>query len=464
MAGKLNVYNLGSLGVNVDKNPVQLEDGELTKAQNAIHDPTGSMGGVRKRPGLTKINSSAVSGSVFGVINVPLAPITVRKFLIGIDQAVTASYQWVSSVDEFGTTTTATTPAACARPADAFNAFNAVEILTNRGCQSETLFLYPGDYTRGNPQPIRAYDSSVDLELFKVPLNPKTISDQGLADYALRDGCIPNMKLVDNKLYFASMDWVKQATGAYSRVFEYDFDTGVLTQIGQQCSGWDGDVAAASTAGTTGPASQAFRCVEFHQGYLYAGVGGIDDGTNSTGAGVYRIRPGIEDTWVYDFDNSGAADTDLESPVCMASYKGKLYVGMHDRNTATARVMVRGADGSYTQSTTAGTGNGSAWVDMIVFGDNLYACHLDNNGASSISTIRKFDGTTWSTVKTIDTGTASPRCGVSMAIHNSRLYVLAINSLKNGVVTHTADGTTWTDQTSNLTSANLVSIFGVVTD
>jgi hypothetical protein len=42
VSGKLNCYNLGSLGVNVDKNPVQLEDGELTKAQNAIHDPTGS--------------------------------------------------------------------------------------------------------------------------------------------------------------------------------------------------------------------------------------------------------------------------------------------------------------------------------------------------------------------------------------------------------------------------------------
>lgn len=464
MAGKLNVYSLGSLGVNVDKNPVQLEDGELTKAQNAIHDPTGSMGSLRKRPGLTKINSSAVSGSVFGAINVPLAPISVRRFLIGVDQTVTAAYQWISSVDEFGTTTTATTPAACARPVGAFLGFNAIQVLTNRGCQTETLFLYPGDYTRGNPQPIRAFDTSVDLELFKVPLNPKTVTDQGLADYALRVGCIPNMKLVGNKLYFVSIDWMRASFGAYSRVFEYDFDTSTLTQIGQQCSGWDGDVAAASTAGTTGPASQAFRCVEMHQGYLYAGVGHVDDNTNSTSSGVYRIRPGIEDTWTYDFDNSGAADTDLEAPVCMASYKGKLYVGMHDRNTPTARVMVRSADGSYAQSTTAGNGNGSVWVDMIVFGDNLYACHLDNNGASSITTIRKFDGTTWSTVKTIDSATATPRIGVTMAVHNGRLYVLAINSSQTGIVTHTADGTTWTDQTSNLTVGNLVSIFGVVTD
>lgn len=458
------MYGLGSLGVNVDKNPIQLEDGELTKAQNTIHDPTGSMGGIRKRPGLTKVNASALTGSVFGIINVPIAPITVRKFLIGLDQDVTSSAQWISSVDEFGNTTTATSPAACARPAEAFLGFNSVNILTNRGCQTETLFLYPGDYTRGAPQPIRAFDTSVDLELFTVPLNPKTISDQGLSDYALRVGCIPNMKLVGNKLYFVSIDWVKAGTGAYSRVFEYDFDSGSLAQIGQMCSGWDNDVCASSVAGTTGPASQAFRCIEFHQGYLYAGVGHVDDGTNSTGSGVYRIRPGIETEWTYDFDNSGAADADLEAAVCMASYKGKLYVGMHDRNSTTARVMVRGSDGSYSQSTTAGNGNGSVWADMLVFGDNLYACHLDNNGASSITTIRKFDGSSWSTVKTIDSATATPRCGVAMAVHNGRLYVLCINSAQDGLVTHTADGSSWTDQTSNLTNNDLVSIFGVVTD
>ena len=462
MAGSLNVFNLGSLGVNVDKNAVQLEDGELTKAQNAIHDPTGSMGGVRKRPGLLKLNSSAVSGSVFGICNIPIAPVTTRTFYVGIDQAVTTAYQWVKSADAFGTTATSTTPGACAKPDDAIQTLGTT-LLSNRGCQSETLFLYPGNYTRGTAQPIRAWDGTVDVEFLKIPLNSKTITDQTLADYAIRAGGIPSMKLEGSKLYIVSQDYIKAATGGYSRIFEYDLNSGVLLQVGEGTSGWDGDIGAASTGGATGAGTQLFYCTALHQGYLYAGVGSFET-TNSTASGVYRIRPGVDATWTYDYDNSGAGDADYEVPLCMASYKGLLYVGMWDLNSTTSRVMVRSAAGAYTASLTIGNANGSAITDMIVFGDNLYVCAFDNNGGSSITTIRKFDGSSWSTVKTIDTGTSTPRVGVAMLVHNDRLYVLAINTSQNAIVTHTADGTSWTDQTSGLTSNNVVSILGVVTD
>lgn len=464
MAGQLNLYNLGSLGVNVDKNPVQLEDGELTLAQNALHDPTGSMGGLRKRPGLLKINSSAVSGSVFGITNVPIDPITTRTFYVGVDQDVTAAHQWLTSVDAFGNVATATTPGACARPTDAFLTPIATSILSNRSTQSETLFIYPGDYTRGNPQPIRAYDGTVDTLLFEIPLNPKAVADYGLTDYAAKSGGLSAMILDGTKLYLATVDYFLSGTGAHSRVMEYDFETGVLKQIGESASGWDGDIGAASTGGATGAGAQAFQSLAMHQGYLYAGVGPIDTVSNSTAAGVYRIRPGIDSTWTYDFDNSGTIDDDEEIPTCMASYKGQLYVGMRDTNTANARLLVRDFAGAYTSSLTVGTAAGSGFFAMTVFADNLYVCAHDNNGASSISTIRKFDGTTWSTVKTIDTATATPRIGAAMVVHNSRLYVLAISSAKNGVITHTSDGTTWTDQSTSMTSGDVVSIFGVLTD
>jgi hypothetical protein len=172
----------------------------------------------------------------------------------------------------------------------------------------------------------------------------------------------------------------------------------------------------------------------------------------------------VDSTWTYDFDNSGAGDNDEERPMSMASYKGKLYVGMMDLNTASQRVMVRSADGSYASSTTQGTATGSAWVKLLVFGDNLYATSLDENGASSQTRIHKFDGSSWSVVKTIDSATATPRIGVELLVHNSQLFCLAINSSNDGLVTFSSNGTSWTDQTTNLGGDDIVSIFGVLTD
>lgn len=466
--GKIDIYGWG--GVNTTKNPVQLENSELTKAQNAIRDAAGEHGALRKRPGLTKINTIALSGSVNGFVNVPINVVGTRRFLVGVDQDITASYQWITSTDTFTNTSTATSPAACTRGNTtrsqgwfAANGGNGAS-LTNRACQIEDRFIYPGDYTRGNPAPVRIYDGTVDKFLFEIPLNAKVVADIGLTGYATKPGSIMQMLVVGKKIYLVSIDYVHVNTGSYSRIMEYDMETGTLSQIGQSCSGWVNDVCTASNGGDTGGSTGVFSCVAWHQGMLYAGVGPPPaEVANSTGAGVYRIRPGVDTTWTYDFDNSGAADTDLETPVCMASYKGKLYVGMMDQNSATARIVVRDYAGSYSNSTTGGSSTGSAWTDMIVFGENLYACLYDDNGGSSTSSIWKFDNSSWTNVKTLSTATANPYIGVSMVVHNGRLFVLALNDSRSAMVTHTADGSSWTDQTSNMGNSNMVSPFGVLT-
>ncbi len=69
MAEKLIVYSFGEKGVNVDKDPLVLEDNELTRAQNAVPEPDG---GIKNRPGLEKFNASAAAGSILGGIGVPL--------------------------------------------------------------------------------------------------------------------------------------------------------------------------------------------------------------------------------------------------------------------------------------------------------------------------------------------------------------------------------------------------------
>lgn len=68
----LKVYELGDKGVNVDGDPIAVEDTELMFAQNAIRDPLGAGSGLRKRPGLAAANSNIAGGAVLGGIGVPV--------------------------------------------------------------------------------------------------------------------------------------------------------------------------------------------------------------------------------------------------------------------------------------------------------------------------------------------------------------------------------------------------------
>lgn len=72
MAGTIDVQGLGKQGVNVDKNPLELDDNELIQAQNAINDPTAGDSSIRKRPGLIAFTTTSTSGIVLGGIGVPL--------------------------------------------------------------------------------------------------------------------------------------------------------------------------------------------------------------------------------------------------------------------------------------------------------------------------------------------------------------------------------------------------------
>lgn len=69
--GKLIVESMGQAGVNVDKNPLELDDNELTQAGNAIVDPSGGRSSLRKRPGLVAHTTSVTAGTVLGGSSLP---------------------------------------------------------------------------------------------------------------------------------------------------------------------------------------------------------------------------------------------------------------------------------------------------------------------------------------------------------------------------------------------------------
>lgn len=85
----LLVFSLGAKGVNVDKNPLQKDDADLSKAQNAISDPLGVEMGLTNRPGLGKFNQDAASGSILGGIGVPLINLLTGTHLFYIGRGPT---------------------------------------------------------------------------------------------------------------------------------------------------------------------------------------------------------------------------------------------------------------------------------------------------------------------------------------------------------------------------------------
>lgn len=63
----ITATGLGLMGVNVDKNPLELDDNELTQAKNAISVTGRST--VRKRAGLLAFTTTATAGSVLGGVD-----------------------------------------------------------------------------------------------------------------------------------------------------------------------------------------------------------------------------------------------------------------------------------------------------------------------------------------------------------------------------------------------------------
>lgn len=73
---KLVVESMGQYGVNVDKNPLELDDNELTKAQNAVTDPSSGRSTLRKRPGLIAFTTAATADVVLGGIDLPVVDLS----------------------------------------------------------------------------------------------------------------------------------------------------------------------------------------------------------------------------------------------------------------------------------------------------------------------------------------------------------------------------------------------------
>lgn len=425
--GTLAVYNLGQLGVNVDKDPIQLEDGELATAQNVIPNPIGE-GGIVNRHGLVKLNSAAAADTSVGIVGgvgVPL-PFARRVY---IAQFSGGGATWLTSANAFATAATqASVPAATIKTGKLTGSFSNAITSSNGATYGKTgvnygnTIIYATDnYTQGTTSPtIASYDGSMDRLLLTVPTNPST----GLVPQAVM------WLLVNNGyLYFSVHDTGTNAgvPTFVGSVYSYNLTTNIITKLG------------ATFATQYLPYTLCWS-----NDRLWCGVTSFA-GNGNTGK-VYWIRPGVDTTWT--LDKTFAVDV---FPTTMLSFNGELYVGTYTTAAVVnAIVQKRTTAGVWSTVDTAGgtVPTGENWyAGAIQFGTSLYIGYIDL-GAPTAPKIRKFDGTTWSTVKTA----ANAVIYNASFTDNGVLYFWSVGTSNTETFLTSANGSAWTDRTTNITA------------
>lgn len=442
---KIDVYDVGAAGVNVDDNPIQLKDGELTSAQNASQDPLGSGGGLRKRPGLAKFNSIAGSGSFLGGVGVPLpfpggASTAVRSVYIGYASGASGgtSLGWLKftgSPASGSVTVTGGTPAFPRADAKITYNFPVTDVQTPlgaSGCGFDNRIYYAADGYVQYPTagyespPVRVWDGTVDKELCRVPYNP----DAGATTKCL---AVISMLAANNLIYVSTYDKGTDDTTFMGRVFSLDPNTGQLTQLGP-----------------TFPTGHLPVSMCWAFGRLW--IGTYRNDPNNQGR-IYFFRPGVDTTWT--LDRTVAANYTSVASLCV--YRGLLYASELGKQGTAGIITVRAAAGTWSTSDTgpstdsfpsAGTNGFGA---MIVFNDALYAAYNGGPFAGNYTRIRKYNGTSWSTVYTSSIPVYKIRL---FRIFNNVLYATSgFNGADSGSgndFMYSVAGTSWVNLTSSV--------------
>lgn len=437
MPGKISLYNLGSAGVDLTKSPIHKDDGSLVSAQNAVPDIRDEAGALTKRDGLVAINGTALAGgSVQGVVYAALAVggtgSSTHTFYISCDDDL-----WLRSTDDFVSFTQVSTPDI---PVTASN-FSVIGADFGRMITVDNnRIIYPSNnYTViTDAPPIHEWNGTTERELCKIPADAST----GLHALAVVD-----MLLVGSKIYLTVSD--SGASEEPGRVFEMDLHTAALRQLGERFGTGSGELGGGTP-----------RALGYVGGFLY--VATLDQ--NGTGASprerIYRMRPSIDTAWATDHTMTGATQF---YPSSIVGFRGAAYCA------CAQTVLVRSTTNTWAVSANAAVTNADEWGALIVFNDNLYGALRIDPGATEAVYIYKFDGTTWTSVHTVDADASSnPWGGLSSMVYNGTLYfavggVRAASADAGFRIVSSTDGTTWSNlYTDDGTFGDIGERFGVV--
>lgn len=106
----IRLTNIGARGVNTSSDPLHIDLDELTKAQNAEHGFAGAQDALMKRPGMTVISDTPVSGAIRSAFDIPFEFRSEKTPYLYAAFASGSTYKWAKSPDGV-TWTGANTPA-----------------------------------------------------------------------------------------------------------------------------------------------------------------------------------------------------------------------------------------------------------------------------------------------------------------------------------------------------------------
>lgn len=389
--GDIKVLDFGQHGVVLTKDPLHVETGDLHQAQNAVRSKDKGITALESRPGMTRVNSSAMTGgSVLGFTAMPFRdpgnlPLSIYAPIAQVVDAVVAV-----SYDDGGTwrsiASGSTDPWILSGKYLAVLGYLAGwDIpLYRRAVTIDGRVVYAGDgytqYPNANhvAPPIFAFDGSLASELGRIPYSPA----QGAGTNAYAITCFG---FHEGEIYVATWDTgagggpVAAGPNMGGRVLKLDAQTGQLTQIGNAFGGGAGENAGGTPV-----------CLASHNGRLWAGT--YDDVAAGTGK-VWWIRPGLDSTWTLDHTTAASKGYIVD----LISYKGELFaLTLGEVGTASV-VLKRTPSGTWSDSdTNASTAANNAFTSPVVYNNELYVW-MDGGTASAVHRIRKFDGTSWST-------------------------------------------------------------------
>jgi len=340
--GKVNLYGLGTAGVNVVKSPIHLDDHELTKAQNAVPDRASGLGSLRKRDGLVQYNSSALDGKVWGLVQVPL-PAPNDRVLIFHHGVMNPARR---SVDLGATWANVTLS-----PDTGFTGIH-------RDVNLSSYFINPSHTLNGY-----AY----------IPGG--LLGNQLLA--VDRDGRIyvstvfPSTNFLEAVFQVGDLLYVSvRGSSVSNRLYQYDPRTNAQTVIAPTTS---------FTAGT----ENIFCGCEF-AGDLWIGTSRASQG---------RIHTARANATAWTVDHTAAAG--LHTYTSVAVYKGFLYATTAAAAGTAALIERRTPGGTWSTSLTSPHSAQANYFDgLFVHNAELFAFHI-TRGGTNICNVYKFDGTSW---------------------------------------------------------------------
>lgn len=422
MASPKEIMDLGGLGVNVVKAPYHLDDRELLKAQNAEYRFDQGEGELSQRPGMSRINDTAVSTPAVSIFDVPLkSQLEYTAYVIAAYNAA-ATHNWRKSTDGTTWTDDDTPGKTLGNYASVawFKDFPKATTLNNK------LYFVDSSFR------VIEYDGTTASILGTIPQNPTTGANPvGLMDI-ITDGI--------GDLWLAVLDATATEPDLPGRVLRFNPAARVFTQVG----------ASFAQPGTPDGAPSAL-C--FFKGLL---VCGTYTGTTSTNAcGIWYIQnPYTVGTSTSSVDNSNswlAAETLAAGHVAITSlavYKERLYIATARGDAVASTVRVCSETG--TSSTVSRTGPAAtalnAYTQLYVFNGELYAGWGDPG--TTAARIEKYDDSSWTNDQTFATTDVVGQM-VRFPIGTGSLYVVLC---KTGNVSNTTSsirkrttGGTWSN-------------------